>query len=486
MGTNPAGIDFLFNPRSIAFVGATEAKAKWGFIVFNNLVSGGYRGGIYPVNPGHQSIMGMRCYPSVRDIPDEVDLAVFTVPARQVPPVLKDCAEKGVKAALVISAGFRETGGRGAALEREIVGIADSAGMVLVGPNGQGLCCPENSLYPWMPLFYPREGRIAFVCQSGNILNMLIGHALERGQGVSKGVSSGNEAQLGTEDFVSYFSRDRATDVIVCYLEGVEDGRRFLDTMRGATARKPVVMLKGGRSAPGVAAAKSHTGALAVEASIFESACRQAGVTVTDTIRQAGITASAFVNRPLPQGRRVAIVTGGGGLGVLAADSCAERGLEVVRLSDRTLSSIGRLLPDYWVPGNPVDLVAGLDLTVVKPVLETIMRSGEADSVLFLFIEAPREGAAGARSGDGAGIDLSAAWDMFTEQVVGFLEELEGLARESGVPLYVASNFESARSVDSSGSTRLSTTVFDDVESACAAISDMVAYSLYLNSGGTA
>jgi acyl-CoA synthetase (NDP forming) len=470
-------LDYVFNPGSIAFVGATEAKVKWGFIILNNLLSGGYEGRLYPVNPGHESIAGFKCYPSVRDIPDDIDLVVFTVPGKQVVRVIDDSVAKGVKAALVISAGFREVGGEGEELEKELVRKADAAGMVLVGPNGQGLACPRNRLYPWMPNFFPPDGRMGFVCQSGNILNMLIGEALESGLGVSKAVSSGNEAQLKTEDFLAYFADDGKTEVIVSYIEGLEDGRRFLELAREATRMKPIVLLKGGRSSSGVKAARSHTGAMAVEGQLFDSACRQAGISVTRTIQETGTTASAFVHRPLPRGRRVAIVTGGGGLGVIAADTCADFGLGVAELSRETLESIGRLLPDHWAPGNPVDLVAGLDLTVIKPVLETIMRSGEADSILFIFIGARHSRAVRTTGAGGKGMDVSHFWKIMNEQLVAVLDELYLLSHELEVPLYVTSNFSSA--IGEQRTDDVGPAPFSHVESACAAISAMAQHYEY-------
>jgi acyl-CoA synthetase (NDP forming) len=471
-------LDYLFNPSSVAFVGATQAKIKWGFIVFNNLLTGGYEGKVYPVNPGHDELLGLKCYPSVRDIPYDVDLAVFTVPASAVLPALDDCIARGVKAGLVITAGFGELGAGGAALEAELVRKADEAGMVLVGPNGQGACCPANHLYPWMPLFYPRDGGVAVICQSGNILNMLIGHALDAGFGVSKAVSSGNEAQLKTEDYFTYLASDPATDVVVAYVEGVDDGRRFLELSRAAASRKPVVVLKGGRTDAGMKAAGSHTGALAGSAALFSSACRQAGLVVASTIDQAGITASSFVNRPLPAGRRVAIVTGGGGLGVIAADACVDMGLQVPRLSEATLAKIGALLPDYWVPGNPVDLVAGLDLRVVQPILEALLTSGEVDSVLFIFIESQRSKGIKITEVDGQAIELGALWDMMTKKLGGYLSDLYVRAADIGVPLFVCSNFEQVGGAEpgtlGGGKNPM---VYLDVESACAAIAAMSDYA---------
>jgi len=474
-------LDYVFNPRSIAFVGATEGKPKWGFIILNNLVSGGYQGAIYPVNPGRAEVMGMRCYPSVADIPFDVDLAIFTVPARSVVAAMDDCAAKGVKAALVISAGFRELGEEGAALETELLGKAAAAGITVVGPNGQGVCCPGNMLYPWMPIFYPPGGTVGVVSQSGNILNMLIGHTLDSGLGVSKGVSSGNEARLRTEDYLSYMARDPDTDVIISYLEGVQDGRRFLELARETTLVKPVVLLKGGKTDSGIKAAASHTGAMAVSGVLFDDACRQAGITLATTIEDAGLTASSFVNRPLPHGRRVGIITGGGGLGVIAADACTEHGLEIVRLSPATLEEMGRHLPEYWVPGNPVDLVAGLDLSIVKPILETLMRSGEVDSVMFIMIESQRSRGVNIKETGGSGYDLSPMWNLTTGKLTGYLEEMYELMWELDVPLYATVNFGEFLDVEEEPAPEHRHVMkYANVESACRAISAMSQYHEYL------
>jgi acyl-CoA synthetase (NDP forming) len=351
------------------------------------------------------------------------------VPARQVLASLDECVEKGVKAGLVITAGFKELGEEGARVEAEMVKMARSAGMVLIGPNCQGVCCPKNRLYPWMPiLFHPSPGKIGYVAQSGNILNMLIGHAVNAGLGVSKAVSSGNEADISTEEYYAYLGEDPDTEVIVSYVEGIPDGRRFLEHARSVTARKPVVVLKGGRTQSGVAAAKSHTGAMAVSERLFEAACRQAGITLAHSIEEAGVTAAAFVNRPLPRGKRVGIITGGGGLGVIASDFCTEIGLEVAVLSGDTLGGLKELLPDWWVPGNPVDLVAGLDFTVLKPVTEILMKSGEVDAVMFLWIGAPRR-----RRGEieavksERGMDISAVWNVMDQHFMGLYKEVNTL-----------------------------------------------------------
>ncbi len=437
-GTRLAHLDYVFNPGSIAFVGATENPTKWGFIVFNNLLMGGYEGSIYQVNPGRDSIMGHACFPSVSSMPDEVDLAVFAIPAREIPSVIEECAAKGVKAALVIIAGFKELGEEGAVLEREMVEKARAGGMVLMGPNGQGIACPQCKLFPWMPLLYPAAGGIALVSQSGNILSMMVEELHHYGFGVSKAISSGNEADARIEDYLRYLADDADTDVIIVYIEGIPDARRFLEAARELTARKPIVIVKGGRTQWGVAAAKPHTGAMAVSTDIFESAWGQAGLVRAHTIEEAAAVAAAFVNSPLPRGRRVGIVTGGGGLGVMASDACTEAGLEVVALSDKTLAEIGSNLPDWWVPGNPVDLVAGLDLTIIPPVIETMMCSGEVDAVFFIFVTPRRATGLGPPHVE-KGLDLRQAWDMVYSQMVKKFAELHKPMTTKGVPLYVVS-----------------------------------------------
>ncbi len=469
-------LDYVFSPRSIAFVGATENPTKWGFIVFNNLLMGGYDGEIYPVNPGRDTIMGRACYRSVSEIPGEIDLVVFTVPAREIPPIMEECASAGAKAALVISAGFKELGEEGAALERAVVERARAAGMVLVGPNGQGICCPKCKLFPWMPLLYPAAGHVALISQSGNILSMMVAELHHYGFGVSKAISSGNEGDAKIEDYLEYLASDPDTDVIVAYIEGIPDARRFFEKARSLTSRKPIVVVKGGRTQSGVAAARSHTGAMAVSADIFESACRQAGLVRAETIEEAACLAAAFINRPLPRGRRVGIITGGGGLGVMASDACTEEALEVVSLSKKTLDEIGQNLPDWWVPGNPVDLVAGLDLTIIPPVIETMMRSGEVDAVFFIFVTPRRASGLGPPHVE-RGLDLRGAWDMVYGKMVEKFNELHKPMMVRGVPLYVVSTLkEPEPGSEGAEPSEVSLAVFDTVEMGCRAISAMARY----------
>jgi acyl-CoA synthetase (NDP forming) len=470
-------LDFLFKPRSVAFVGATETMNKWGFIIFNNLISGGYEGSLYPVNPGRDSVLGHKAYPTVRDIPGEVDMAVFTVPARSVVEAMDDCLAKGVKAGMVISAGFGEMGGEHEDLEAELVRKARAGEMALAGPNGAGVCCPSAKLFAWMPSFYPPSGHVGVISQSGNVLGMLIGHLLKCGFGVSKGVSSGNEAALRTEDYFEYLAGDPDTGVILSYQEGITDGRRFLERARSASSKKPVVILKGGRTDSGFAAARSHTGAMAVEDNLFDSVCRQAGLVRAGTIEEAGIIATSFINRPLPRGKRVGIVTGGGGLGVIASDTCSELGLDVVKLSSQTIEKIGKLMPGWWVPGNPVDLVAGLNFASIMPIINILMNSGEVDAVMLLFIGPPSDSGQGPAVTNAQSERFKKMWKSMSGMFKAFGEAMTRHSNELQVPVYVVSNFQGREDYDVNemlGENRM--TIFPTIESACTAISAMAMY----------
>ncbi len=467
-------LDYLFNPRSIAFIGATETRGKWGFIIYNNLLAGGYEGEIYPVNPGRETVLGKKAYPSARAIPGEVDLAVFTVPASGVGQALDDCLAKGVKAGVVISAGFKELGGEHADQEARLAARARSGGMALVGPNGQGVCCPASKLYPWIPpSFRPPHGPVGVVSQSGNIQTLLIAELVAAGLGVSKSASSGNEADLRTEDYLEYLASDPDTEVVLAYLEGILDGRQFIKRARAAAARKPIVVVKGGATSSGVAAALSHTGALAVSDELFDAACKKTGIIRAGRIDEASVIAGSFINRPLPRGPRVAIVTGGGGFGVIAADVCVKLGLEVPELSSRTLAQIGELMPEWWVPGNPVDLVAGLRFGVRRPIMEVLMKSGEIDSLMLIRIGPPP--AMITTQADGQGLDSSKFIAGMIKRQVDLARETHDLMRQRQVPVYMVSNlFTDATATAALADKRM--TIYQSIDSAGAAIKAMTDY----------
>ncbi len=373
----------IFSPRSVALVGASNNVAKWGGIVTINIILGGYKGKLYPVNPKEEKVHGFPAYASVRDIPDEIDLAVIIVPAVGVPDVISDCVAKDIQAAIVITSGFAELGDQGQALQNEMLKRAKAGKMVLVGPNGQGIAAPESKFYPWFPTFRPDPGVIGIASQSGGISTELSEQIAEFGFGCSKVVSTGNCADLAWADYLAYFRKDPATKVVLLYMEGAGQGRAFFEEARKTSLEKPVILIKSGRTEEGGRAASSHTGSLAGSDDVFDGVCRQAGLNRVRTLEEAAILACAFVTTPLPKGRRVCVLTGGGGQGVLTADAIAERGLKLPPLSEATVARLREHLPAWWHPNNPVDMVAGLGYGGPREIIPILMESGDFDGIIF-------------------------------------------------------------------------------------------------------
>lgn len=376
----------LFHPGSVAFIGASNKRGKWGFIVLANLVNGGFSGTIYPINPSESTIQGLRAYQTIADVPEVPDLAVIVVPPQAVPSVIGECVAKGVQAGIVITAGFAEVGSGGESLQRDMVRKARQGGMILVGPNCNGIMSPPERLHVAMPpIFFP-PGPMAVVAQSGNVATTIGRRGMKKGFGISRFVSSGNEADLHCEDYFEYLSEDPETKVIISYIEGFRDGRRFFDIASRVTRKKPVIMIKAGATGVGARAAKSHTAAMAGSDLAFEGACRQAGVVRARNMDDLTNIAAGFVGQPLPSGRRVGIVTAGGGWGVLAADACAEEGLDVPALQDDTIKELDTFLPAWWSRSNPVDLVAGLKPDHLERSLECLLRCPTLDGIILLGI----------------------------------------------------------------------------------------------------
>jgi acetyl coenzyme A synthetase (ADP forming)-like protein len=377
----------LFYPKSVAVIGASNNPAKWGFSIFNDLLVKGFKGELYPVNKNEERISGITCYKSVKDVPKPVDLAVVVVPAKIVPPIMKECVEKGVKTAVIISAGFGEAGGEGQKLEEEVVRIARQGGIRFVGPNCFGIINPFSNLSTTglMSLYitpYVPKGSIAVITQSGNLGTFMLKLAFERGFGISKFVSSGNEADLHFEDHLEYMAEDPDTKVIVGYVEELREGRRFFEMAKEITEKKPIVILKAGRTKTGHKAAKAHTGALAGSDGVYDACFKQAGVIRVEEIQDLFDVAVTLVGQPLPRGNRVGIVTGGGGFGVVAADMCEELGLEIPSLTQETLQKLNQRLPPRWSHSNPVDLVGTMEYSYVC--IGTLLKDENVDSVLAI------------------------------------------------------------------------------------------------------
>jgi acyl-CoA synthetase (NDP forming) len=376
----------IFNPRSLAVIGASSAFGKWGEMIFSNVVAGGFQGKIFPVNPNEPKIFGVPTYRRVQDIPDAVDLAIITIPADKVPLVLEGCAEKGVKGVILISSGFSETDATGKALEKRIVSLCLERNLLLVGPNTMGIICTSSSLFATGAPIRPRKGSVAFVSQSGNLGVQLVHWAEQQGVGVSLFVGSGNEAMISCVDYMEYLEKNPHTRIIILYLEAVRKARSFMALAKRINKTKPVIVLKGGRTEAGQAASASHTGAMGGEVTLFNAACRQAGLLNVAVPSELLDLSAGFSSLPLPKGNRVGIVTLGGGWGVVTADECNEKGLVVPSLPEKIVRTIGKYLPPFWSRGNPVDLVGTRNLEVPLVALEEMLKWDGIDSVISLGV----------------------------------------------------------------------------------------------------
>ncbi|WP_456366019.1 acetate--CoA ligase family protein [Thermococcus sp.] len=348
-------LDYFFRPRGIAVIGASNDPLKLGYEVFKNLKK--YKDGtVYPVNVKDEVVQGVRAYKNVKEIPDEVDLAIIVVPKKFVKQTLIDCGEKGVKGAVIITAGFGETGEEGKKEERELVEIAHRYGMRLIGPNCVGVMNTHDDMNATF-IMDARKGDIAFISQSGALGAGIVYKTVKEGIGFSKFVSVGNMADLDFAELMEYLADTEGDRAIALYIEGVKDGRKFIEVAKRVTKKKPVIALKAGRSESGARAASSHTGSLAGSWKIYEAAFKQSGVLIAETIDDMLSMARAFT-QPLPKGRRVAIMTNAGGPGVLTADEIDKRELKLANLEEKTIEELRSFLPPMAAVKNPVDMIA--------------------------------------------------------------------------------------------------------------------------------
>ena len=373
----------LFYPQSLAVIGASNTRGKWGQTYTRKLRDSGYAGKIYPVNPKETSVLGFPAYARLQDIPAPVDLALILLPPPLVPAAVEECLKKRVGAIVVITAGFGELGEEGRRMQEAFAAPARAAGVPLIGPNCMGLVNVQANLNAQLFYLRPRPGKISILSQSGNLGGNLIRKGMSDQIGFAKFVSSGNEAVTTGEELLEYFAEDPETEVLLVYVEGVKDGRRFLDAARRLTARKPIVLLKGGSTEVGGKACASHTGAMAGEREVFAAVCRQAGVLQADDLDDLYYAGAALAANPLPAGDRIGIVTEGGGLGVIAADACAARGLTVAPLPAEMIAAFDRFLPGRWSRNNPVDTAAGEGKFQA---LELMIRSDDFDGIIQLGI----------------------------------------------------------------------------------------------------
>ncbi|MDJ0809317.1 MAG: acetate--CoA ligase family protein [Desulfobacterales bacterium] len=385
-GVPAQSIRDLFYPRAIAFIGASAQFGKWGHMLFTNTVGGGFDGQCYLVNPKGGRIAGRPVYRSIADVPEAIDLAVVTIPAAGVLELIPQLQQKKIRNMLLITSGFGETDEKGKALEAELTRSARQAGILVLGPNTMGICNPHIKFYGTGSPVCPRAGGTAVVAQSGNMGTQLLAFAEQQGIGIRGFAGSGNEAMLTIEDFIAGFEGDALTRTVMLYIESVKNGRRFFENARRLGRQKPIVMLKGGQSSAGNRAASSHTGALASDTAVFNAMCRQAGIVKVDRPMELLDLSAAFASLPLPRGNRAAIMTLGGGWGVVTADLCAANGLTVPVLDPSVVAALDRLLPPYWSKANPVDLVGENDLELPLQTMEALLKWDGCDAVINLGI----------------------------------------------------------------------------------------------------
>ncbi|HLJ07538.1 MAG TPA: CoA-binding protein [Acidimicrobiia bacterium] len=375
----------LFEPNGVIVVGASSHPAKFGFVALHNVLAQGFPGRVFAVNRDGGEILGLPTATDIGDLPSgEADLAVVCTPATANPGVLQACAAKGVKAAYVVSGGYRETGAEGRRAEEELVALADKLGMVLAGPNGQGLISTPARLCAQIVGPYPVAGTISVASQSGNATSSFMNYANHSGVGIARAVSAGNAAAVTVADYLEWFGADAATGVAFAYLEHSADGRATFEKIRSVTSVKPVVMVKGGVSRAGQQAAASHTGALAGEQRIFTGAMRQAGVCLVPTVEEAFDAAATFATQPRPKGPNTVVVTTAGGWGVMTADALASSSLRLMPLPDDLRAAIDTRLPPRWSRGNPIDMAGGEGRDTVPEVLDLVAAHPAVDAVLFL------------------------------------------------------------------------------------------------------
>lgn len=378
-------LDSLFNPESIAVIGASKDPRKVGYAVLNNLIRFNYRGRLYPVNPSSPEILGVKAYPKISDIGKKIDLAVIVIPAKLVPGALIDCAKAGAGSAVILSAGFKEAGHEGIKLEAEVKRISTEHNIRLLGPNCLGIINTSNNMNASFAGDMLPKGRTAFFSQSGALGIAILDWALGNKMGFSKFISLGNKTDLNEIDFIEYFINDPETDLILGYIEDVVDGKRFMQIAAKATKIKPIILIKSGGTEAGARAASSHTGALAGSETAFNAAFKQTGVIRAQGIQDLFDTALAFSSNKLPAGNGLLIVTNAGGPGILAADMSERSGIRLPQMTRETLDSISGLLPPTASLYNPVDIIGDATSERYSTVLNKAIEDPNVDGILVIL-----------------------------------------------------------------------------------------------------
>ncbi len=378
----------LFDPKGVLVAGASSHPGKFGFVSLHNILASGYEGRVAGTNLQGETVLGIPTVASIDDVPsDAFDLVFVCTPASTNGDLLRQCAAKGIRAAFVTSAGYAEAGPEGVAAERTLVATAQELGILLAGPNGQGVVSTPSKLCAQIVAPYPPAGRIGVASQSGNFVSSFLNWSRATGIGISRAVSAGNAAAVNVADYLDFFSTDIHTDVGLAYIEGITDGRDLMNRLAECTKRKPLVVVKGGSSDLGARAAASHTGALAANDKIFDGFCASIGLTRAASVEEAFEAAATFATQPLPKGPNVVILTTAGGWGVVTSDAIGEDGdLQLITLPQDLLERIDTLLPPRWSRSNPIDCAGGETRDTIPEILELVASHPAVDAVIYLGI----------------------------------------------------------------------------------------------------
>jgi len=381
-------LENFFKPDAVAVVGASIKHMKLGNQILENLLKDGFPGRIFPINAKADSttrIMGIKAYPSLVEVPQPIDLAIVVVPSRGVLSVIQDCGAKGIDSVVIISAGFKEVGEEGATLESELLRLSKNLGIHILGPNVLGIIDAHHHLNASFAPASPSPGNIAFLSQSGALGCVILDKAEGEGIGLSKFISLGNKVDLDEVDFLAMLKDDAQTDVILGYLEGIKRGRDFISVAKEVTSQKPVVMIKAGRSDQGKRAASSHTGSLAGQDEAYDVAFQASGIIRANSLREAIDLARGFSSQPIPQGKRVLLLTNGGGAGIMATDACEQFSLELANLEDETKEKLKEKLPHDCSVANPIDILGDAKFDRYEIALEAILTDPNVDGVIVLL-----------------------------------------------------------------------------------------------------
>jgi len=376
----------FFNPKGVAIVGASTNPAKLSYGIVRNLSQFGYKGKIYPVNPSAEKIMNLKCFPAIQAVPDPLDLAILILPAPAIPQLLEDCGKRGIKAATIISGGFREIGTNGLALENECLRIAKTFQMRVIGPNCVGTMNMGNGLDTTFIQGMPSIGGIGFISQSGAVCGGIVDHVVKKNIGFSHLISLGNEADVNETDMIEYLGQDQQTRVIAVYVESIRDGRRFLEVGKEVGRIKPIIILKAGRTSSGAKAVSSHTGSLAGSQAAYSTAFRQAGMIEVNSLEEMLNIALVLDLSPVPKGNRVAIITNAGGPAALASDHLADNNIILAELSSTTKQELReRLNPSAQVE-NPIDMLGGAGADEYEFALKEVLMDPEVDIAVPILV----------------------------------------------------------------------------------------------------